>query len=109
MSDLEKAFAAQLAWKELPPAVREYKFHHSRKWRADFAWPESKLLVEIEGGTRQNGRHNRHEGYEADCEKYNTAQIAGFTVLRFTGEMVKSGQALATLQEFLCQHKKIRQ
>ena len=34
----------------LPPPVTEYRFHPERRWRADFAWPEKKLLVEVDGG-----------------------------------------------------------
>ena len=29
--------------------LREYKFHPRRDWRFDFAWPEKKLAVEIQG------------------------------------------------------------
>lgn len=71
--------------------VREYQFAPHRKWRFDFAWPEKKIAVEIEGGTWSAGRHTRGTGFAADCEKYNAAALHGWRVLRFTGEMVRAG------------------
>jgi very-short-patch-repair endonuclease len=35
---------------------REYRFHHERRWRADFAHVEARVLIEIEGGIWVNGR-----------------------------------------------------
>jgi very-short-patch-repair endonuclease len=67
----------------------EYYFAKPRKFRADFAWPSKKMLVEIEGGTYINGRHNRGDGYESDCEKYNLAALDGWLVLRFTTSMLR--------------------
>lgn len=88
--------------------VYEYKFHPTRHWRFDFAWPELKLALEIEGGTRINGRHNRHKGYEADCEKYNEAQLMGWIVLRVTSEMVNDGRALRLIERALKEIPKLR-
>ena len=70
---------------------REYKFFPHRRWRADFALLEHALLVEIEGVSYRGagGRHQRGAGYQADCEKYNSAAIMGFHVLRFTPAMVR--------------------
>lgn len=84
-----------------PIPVREHRFHSVRKWRFDFAYPDFMIAVEIEGGTRNNGRHNRHEGFTADCEKYNTAVVMGWRVLRFTSEMVSHGQLKATVEKAL--------
>lgn len=79
----------------------EYRFHGKRRWRFDFAWPALMLAVEVEGGQWVNGRHQRGKGFEDDCEKYNEAALYGWTVLRFTGDMVKDGRALATLLKAL--------
>ena len=67
-----------------PSVVCEYRFNPKRRWRADFAVPEEKILIEIEGGLWKYGRHNRTTGYTKDMEKYNSAQILGFKVLRYT-------------------------
>jgi very-short-patch-repair endonuclease len=60
----------------------EFKFHPTRKWRADFAHLDSRTLIEIEGGIFTNGRHTRGAGYAADLEKYLEATLAGWRVVR---------------------------
>lgn len=62
----------------------EYYFHEVRKWRIDFAWPEKKVAVEIEGGIWSGGRHVRPQGYIKDMEKYNSLVLHGWLLLRFT-------------------------
>ena len=66
----------------------EYRFHDKRRWRFDFAFPEEKIAVEIEGGTFSKSRHTTGTGYEKDCEKYNAAVLNGWRVFRFTGKMI---------------------
>jgi very-short-patch-repair endonuclease len=94
MSDLETTLAFHIKVAKLPAPECEYRFHPSRKWRFDFAWPEQKLAAECEGGTWTNGRHTRGVGFENDCIKYNQATINGWRVLRFTKGMIDSGTAL---------------
>lgn len=53
-------------------------FAKPRRFRADFAWPDRKLIVEVEGGTFTRGRHVRPLGFEHDCTKYNLAALQGF-------------------------------
>ena len=77
---------------------REVRFHPPRRWRFDFAIPDLKIAIECEGGIYSNGRHVRGKGFENDCEKYNQAVLDGWRVLRFTGRMVKSGEALQTIE-----------
>lgn len=64
--------------------VSEYRFAPPRRWRFDFAWPDHRLAVELEGGVWTGGRHTRASGYIADCDKYNAAVLAGWRVLRYT-------------------------
>lgn len=64
--------------------VKEYKFHPTRRWRFDFAIPEYKIAIEIDGGVWTYGRHNRSAGYIADMEKFNAAASLGWVVLKFT-------------------------
>lgn len=80
---------------------REYKFMDGRRWRFDFAFPQRKIAVEIQGGTWIGGRHVSGSGYEKDCEKYNTAVLNGWKVLKLTTNHVKSGVGLAWLEELL--------
>ena len=67
---------------------QEYKFHPDRKWRFDFAFPDEKIAIEVEGGLFTQGRHTRGRGYIQDMQKYNAATILGWRVLRYgTGQI----------------------
>lgn len=80
---------------------REYKFHPVRKWRFDFAIPECKLAIEVEGGSYTIGRHQTAIGFEKDLEKYNSAARLGWLLLRYTTSMVKNGVAIAEIMDVL--------
>ena len=107
VSRLEDVLEFQLTSTKAPDFEREYQFHPTRKWRFDFAWPDSKcmLAVECEGGTWTGGRHTTGSGFEADCEKYNAAALAGWRVLRYTMDMIRSGVALQQIEEALGEAK----
>lgn len=68
----------------LPVPVVEFRFHPTRRWRFDVAWPERKIAVEIQGGVWSRGRHSRGTGQLADMDKLNTAQSLGWRVLYCT-------------------------
>lgn len=83
---------------------REYLFFPARKWRFDFAFPEKKIAVEVEGGSASlmsPGRHQRQEGFENDMDKYNRAALLGWKVLRYTTRLVKNGFAIDQIIEAL--------
>jgi very-short-patch-repair endonuclease len=99
---LEKTFRLQLMASKLYEGwIQEHRFHPVRKWSLDFARPDIKLAVEIEGGTFTGGRHTRGKGYEEDCEKYNALTAMGWTLFRFTSRMVTSGKAILFVEDFL--------
>lgn len=77
---------------------REFRFHSTRKWRADFRI--GKVLVEVDGGLFINGRHSRGKGREADFCKLNEAVLLGYSVLQFSTGQVKRGEAIATIKRF---------
>ena len=81
MSHHEEIFAKLLKDKKIP-FEREYRFYPTRRFRADFAFIDKKILVEIEGAIFTRGRHTRGSGYEKDCEKYNLAAGMGYKVYR---------------------------
>lgn len=64
--------------------VKEYKFHPTRRWRFDYAIPEHKIALEVEGGVWTGGRHTSPKGFLGDIEKYNTATLMGWRVFRTT-------------------------
>jgi very-short-patch-repair endonuclease len=90
-------FAAVCKAAGLPVPVAEFRFHPTRRWRFDFAWPGEMVALEIDGGTWTGGRHVRGRGVANDCEKLCEAVALGWRVLRCTPEMVNDGRALAWL------------
>ena len=100
-SKLEEKFAFQIKAMGIPSPTREYRFHPVRRFRFDFAWPSLKVAVEIDGGTWTGGRHTRGKGYESDCVKFNIASCEGWSVLRGTTGMVRSGDLVASLEELI--------
>ena len=96
LSPGEEAFALHCQVEHLYPE-REFMFHPDRKWRFDFAWPEQKIAVEVEG----RGRHQSFDGFLADCGKYNSAAKMGWRVLRYTPAMVRAGVAINDVMEIL--------
>ena len=79
----------------------EYRFHPTRKWRFDAAWPANMLALEIEGGIFSDGRHTRGSGFIKDMEKYNSATVLGWRILRVSPQMVDSGEAMRLLESVL--------
>ena len=61
------SFLQELAERNpIEEVVAEYRFHPSRDWRFDFAIPSHRVVVEVEGGAFNGGRHIRPEGYLRD-------------------------------------------
>lgn len=99
---LERKLWEKIELAGLPMPELEYRFARPRMFRADgFYAPD--LLIEVEGGiwAANPGRHNRGSGFQTDAEKYNLAAILGFRVLRFTERMIKSGEAVETINRAL--------
>lgn len=91
--DLEASFLLWLRQHpSIPEAVREHKFALPRQWRFDFAWPDQRIAVEIDGGLWQNGRHQTLSGTLGDCEKYEAALARGWRVYRVPGPWIAEGE-----------------
>lgn len=105
MSALEDKLLLQLRFAGLVEGMfREYRFDKNRRWRADFAWPKWRIILEVDGGSWAKGKHTRGTGFEKDCEKQNTAIARGWWYLRVTGKMINDGAAVGfvrSLQERL--------
>jgi hypothetical protein len=88
--------------------VPEYRFHPTRRWRFDFAFPDLKLAIEIQGMGRtapafchkckkacvcprckkmtvvhHAGGHQTPKGMRNDCDKHNAAILMGWRILVF--------------------------
>lgn len=91
-SDGEAVFAFYLrtAGKDLPPAVREYeipeggKIEDGQAFRADFAWPDARLLFEVQG----NG-HERYKKYREDWIRHSLLTLWGYRVIYATPDQIK--------------------
>ena len=103
MSALADTLAFQIKALGLPEPEREHRFHATRRWKFDFAWPMLGIAVECEGGTwgKKKSRHTTGSGFEGDCIKYNTATIFGWKVLRYTSTMIKSGRAVNEIERVI--------
>ena len=58
----------------------EWPFHPTRKWRFDYACPELKIAIEVDGGIFIGGRHSGGVGQLKDFEKLNSACAMGWLV-----------------------------
>lgn len=132
--DPEELFAAQCRSFRLPRFEQQHYFAKciKRRWRFDFAFPDYKLAVEIEGlvvrrvwsaelegggpvtikGYVANvknvqaitvamGGHATPTGFREDAEKYNTAVMLGWNVIRFLQNDVKPEHAITMTQRVL--------
>jgi len=107
----------------IPVPTTEHQFHPKRRWRLDFAWPEQKLAVEIEGAIfgrtvtchqcrskvmrktktgkwisiREGGRHSTGAGMAADMEKYDALTELGWRLLRYQPGKIDYGQVARVL------------
>jgi len=111
---LELALLQAIRAHKLPEPERQFRFHKTRKWRFDFAYPtwsasETRLrntsgeglAIEVDGGTYTGGRHTRGAGHAADAEKRNEAQLMGWRVIVVTGATIKSGAAIEWIKRGL--------
>jgi very-short-patch-repair endonuclease len=120
VNEVEETFAAQCRRYRLPPYVRNHKFAkeaYGRLWQMDFAWPDLKFYVEIEGLVPQRlkcisydkegnqvitdrmvvmGRHASISGIIEDMVKYNHATKLGWRQLRVPQKWVLNGKRECT-------------
>lgn len=74
-------------------AFREYRFNPLRKWRMDWAVPEIKCAIELDGGLFVKGAHANPAAIRANYEKLNDAAKRGWRVWRYIPEqIIKAGR-----------------
>lgn len=78
--------------------LKEYRFNPRRKWRFDYAIPQHRVALEVEGGVFTQGRHVRPQGFLGDIDKYNTATLMGWKLLRTTPSDLLTTKTLEMLK-----------
>jgi very-short-patch-repair endonuclease len=82
-----------------------------RRWRFDFAFPDFKVAVELDGVVMKKiegrwftmGRHADVKGMRGDAQKGNAAIMYGWSVLHFLQDEVSPKRALNTTLRVLAQ------
>jgi very-short-patch-repair endonuclease len=109
MSELEDILLLLIRETGLPEPVRQHKFSDTRRFKLDFAWPDQKLGVEVNGGTWIKSGHTTGGGLDRDYEKNNLCQLGGWRLLIFNKRMIEDGTAIETIKkaigEYLCTAK----
>lgn len=113
VSNLETAF--ENLWHRHgngPEPLKQFRFAPPRLYRFDFSWPESRVAVEIDGGTQgrplachacgatvrarnidgslgrvmmvPHASHGSADGIQSGCEKNNLAVRMGWVIFRYT-------------------------
>lgn len=85
----------------LPRPEAEYRILPDRRFRWDFAWPDAKLALEIQGGVWVSGSHGRGTGIVRDQEKLNLAAVAGWRTLQVQPKQAMTAQTADWLLEIL--------
>lgn len=96
-----RVFDAVLRDANLPLPDVEYRFHATRRWRFDYAWPDARVALEVEGGAFSRGRHTRGAGFVADIEKYNAAVVDGWRLVRTTPDKLVTRDTIEMLSALL--------
>ena len=86
-SEAKVAFREWLLGVSPSPVVAEYQFDDRRRYRADWAIPDLKLLFEFDGVTH----HTTITGAWRDAEKGNLAQIDGWLFIRVNARSLSDG------------------
>ncbi|MFZ2510244.1 MAG: type IV toxin-antitoxin system AbiEi family antitoxin domain-containing protein [Gordonia sp. (in: high G+C Gram-positive bacteria)] len=73
----EKLFRSLLTEHDIPACVQQHRFHG---WPLDFAWPERKVVVEVDGFAFHRG----HKKFQSDMAKRNALALDGWLVLTFS-------------------------
>lgn len=93
LRDLATDLPLRVGAVRIPAPVREHKFHPTRKWRFDWAYPAMRIAVEVQGGIFTQGRHVRGAALLREYEKINAAALAGWRILFVTPQQVQNGEA----------------
>ena len=88
-SEIERRFAQQIRAANLPEPERNWYHIPDRMFTLDFAWPDRKIAVEIQGHA-----HRIRSKFAADIEKRALALLSGWVVMELSGAEVRSGRGI---------------
>ncbi len=95
-SHLEVRLEQQIFSAGLPQPQTEWYAVDGRNWRLDFAWPDRKLGIEVQGyAHRIKGR------FEADIEKRAILMLKGWKIMEVSGKSIKDGVAIEWVKRLL--------
>lgn len=107
----EQKLAFEIRAFKLPEPITQHRWAtellnakgRPRQFRADFAWPQFKLLVEVQGGIWRpgGGAHSGGIAIERDIDKQQCAVLLGWFLFPVTTDDVKSGKAIGQVMHAL--------
>lgn len=98
LSVLEETLAQHILADKLPRPIRQLRYHATRDWRFDFAWPDLRFAVEVQGGV-----HVVRTQFHKDIQKGAHALLGGWSVLYVSSREVRSGEAIEWVKQALAQ------
>lgn len=85
-AEIRQNFAKQFEaiWQRLggPELSKEVKISDEREFKNDYVHIPTKVIIEVDGGVYNGGRHVRAKGFINDCVKLNMATMAGYSIIR---------------------------
>lgn len=94
---LEGYAARRIEFTRLPTPETQHLAVPGRKFRADFAWPAQRVILEVHGAFGAGGHAGGHRGiagWRRDLEKLSLCAAHGWRVVCADSKHVKSGEAL---------------
>jgi len=95
-SQIERRFLQQIQTAGLPAPITEFYHLAGRDFRLDFAWPDRRIGVEIQGAA-----HRIKGKFAADIEKRALGLLAGWRVLEIDGRRVRNEVGIGWLRELM--------
>ena len=80
----------------LPTPIEEYYHIKGRDFRLDFAWPDRKIGVEVQGMA-----HRIKGKFHADMEKRILGLLSGWRVMEVSGDMVRDERGIGWLKQLI--------
>lgn len=95
-SALETMLEARMAAANITGYQTEYRSLPNRKYRLDFAWPEKKLGVEVQGQV-----HRIKQRFDDDIDKRALHILAGWRIIEVHRRAIQDGSAVEWIKALL--------